>query len=837
MSAFPDTLLDALVAADQAGVMSALRGREEAERRAAAKLLMAAPHRDFGFIERAPDGGLVAVPRTEWTNEASMREYEQGKLFYLALLGTASMEQLRRHAWALSCVDDAPAATVLLERRPRWLASWAQWILSTQTAFVKWPLVRDLVRAGAIERPDAYVPALLRMRWYHDPTPLAELLDGDPEFWERDVWELIAYRGDDASQRAADVCGWSTLIAARVRERDRLLDALLEPLADLSAYRAAWHTKLWKALKPTRAERAARADTLRALLGASAEPVVGFALDELVRSGAPIAATDLTPALAATAKKTVRTALKQLDGAPALASIALGHPDADIQAEVLDRLERGPLDDAARGELLRQLDGLAATQRPRAEALLGVALPEAHETVEVDVSGIPAAIRAALNFGGPLPDAPIPGEPVLGEPVTPIATVDALVRELQPLSARDDVLDALLRFCDRPAPTALMERYPEGMGSWLGALDRVGYAWVHRELAAPPEYHPEVPPAPAEHRAARAAAGPYLALPTHRGGWIDPRALVARLHAHATEDELARAILRLAPEGRAEALAAGGEPLPPALRCALGGEPVGGDGPAAVAARAVAGLDPFAVEVEWGPDEWESESFEVRVTPLPSAGPLRRHVEEACGEHSVYGRVPLDPNAFPGRRELACAAAIREVGWNLDDVRRGELGAVVLETLAPATEPLPPLGIRLAVLALGSFAERERLLGADLLIAGIEDGRIDRLPILDAARLKPNRLATGLGNVATAGPLPRALVRAFLDATEPRAAPLLVLFDELCAQTHTGPVAARAHLGTLTGSSKAAKAARSLLAREGNEDVESLVLAARALRAQRWMEP
>lgn len=324
-------------------------------------------------IAAADAGGVVAALRglserwTERTGPAEDRELQlesdQGPLVRLAIMGTATPTQMRRVS-------------------------------------VNWPLVRDLVRAGAIERPAAYIPALLRMRWWGEEELLPALLDGDPEFWERDVWDMIAYRGEDASQRAAEVCGWSELIAARVTERDRLLDAILDALPDQSAYRAAWYTKVWKLLKPTPAEHAARAGALRGLLGDAAEPIVAFALDALVRGRVPIAAADLAPALAASSKSTVRKALRQLDGDPAVAAIALGHPDPDVQGEVLDRLERWVLDDAARDTLLRHLDLLAATQRPRAEALLGVAFPSPAAVVEVDVDDVPAEIRAALSFGG-----------------------------------------------------------------------------------------------------------------------------------------------------------------------------------------------------------------------------------------------------------------------------------------------------------------------------------------------------------------------------------------------------------------------------------------------------
>jgi hypothetical protein len=63
---------------------------------------------------------------------------------------------------------------------------------------------------------------------------------------------------------------------------------------------------------------------------------------------------------------------------------------------------------------------------------------------------------------------------------------------------------------------------------------------------------------------------------------------------------------------------------------------------------------------------------------------------------------------------------------------------------------------------------------------------------------------------------------------------LLVLFDELCAQTHTGPLWSREHLRSLKH-----KAAKSLVKREGEPSAAEtqLALAARVRRARRWAAP
>ena len=181
---------------------------------------------------------------------------------------------------------------------------------------------------------------------------------------------------------------------------------------------------------------------------------------------------ELGPALSAPAKKTVRSALKLLDRAvrddPALrdeaalaATAALAHEGADVQGEVLDRLERWGVPSEA---LAGRLEGLAATQRPRAEALLGLARVSEDAAVdEPPLDAIPEPIRTALALEpfGPVPPAPVPGEPVLDDAafLMPIQSLeeltDLLTRALlNPWEPNQDerLLDGILRACGNRDP-------------------------------------------------------------------------------------------------------------------------------------------------------------------------------------------------------------------------------------------------------------------------------------------------------------------------------------------------------------------------------------------------
>ena len=339
-------MLRALASRNHRRLVRALRGRSEAERR---RLVPELSH----------PGGTDGA-------------YE------LALLGTGSLGQIRRGgAWDLSLAADADIADVLLDRRPSWLASWAAWILRAELLEPKWPAVRRLVREGAIERPDdaRYFDGLLATsRAYGNGA--RTLLRSDRALLDDDVWDLVALGGGrDDSLTAADGAGagWADALAAQA-PRERLLDALLSALAgDLTPYRASWYTKFWRALRVSAAERAERVDALAALLGAAAAPVVGFAIAELALVDPLPPGIDLAPALASPAKKTVRAALKLLDraGGPRRRRHARAHPPGGRHSRRGARPARalGARRRGARGAA-SALPVLAATQRPRAEALL-----------------------------------------------------------------------------------------------------------------------------------------------------------------------------------------------------------------------------------------------------------------------------------------------------------------------------------------------------------------------------------------------------------------------------------------------------------------------------------
>ena len=143
---------------------------------------------------------------------------------------------------------------VLLDRRPSWLASWAAWVLRADVLRACGRSCADLVRAGAIERPELrlYLDGLLATS-RAVRVGRAQALRSDPDCSSADLWDLLALGGGrNDSLTAADAAdaGWGGRRCWRgVVPRERVLDALLDALAgDLVAYRTSWYTKLWRAL-------------------------------------------------------------------------------------------------------------------------------------------------------------------------------------------------------------------------------------------------------------------------------------------------------------------------------------------------------------------------------------------------------------------------------------------------------------------------------------------------------------------------------------------------------------------------------------------------------------
>ncbi len=808
-------------------------------------------------------------------------------------------------------------------------------------------------------------------------------LERDPELLEHELWRIFEVDdGDLGGLAVADAAyhedgGWShalrELAAAGALDRARLLDASLEALSrDFTAHRTSWHTRFHEQLEPSGEERAARVEGYLGLLTSQVPPTVTFAVRALGRThlgsvSAERLISALPAALASDRKGVVKDAIALLDrlvkdapelaGACALAAAgALQHEAPDVQERALAQIARwtaGAPDEDVRVELLAYTEVVAATVRPRFEALVAGPSPEptasspdasspsrdhafALAALEARAAALPASIAGALavpaalaaaRSGRPDPGlSPLPasGEPVLDdadrlEPPAGLDELGDLLARLieSPGAPPEDfelALDGVARLCGTREPFArelapLVKRIEATGAGWL-PIGRVVLAWASGHVPAqPPTCRRQIGvdeflharAAEVAERAAALRPSPLLATPTHRGGWIEPGALVARvaaLEGQAPRFDLVQALHRLAPDGRAAALAAcdGLEgAAAAALRYALGGPRAGGEPFAAIAAwaiRAEPGEAPpklrFMLRGPRPVMPTRPRSRLATVTEPPAAWPgagSREPVARLCVVSDPGPPAPVLPQptawipalqsstrhrwermleprvvrhlrlVWPGGAEVFFTCAAQHLAdW-------GENGGASSEA-SPFFEPLldplaaaPPLALAALVLGLGADHPMSAAAAADALAAAVQDGRVTfaglRVPLrtlLAGRHVKAGRLGPRLAGVAVHSPLHAEVVREALEGAlsgEAAGSPrdlhaLLEPLNELCAQAGAAIAApeARALLSGFSGRSKTARLAQALLEREGNSRLAPaaalLAAEARVRRGEAW---
>lgn len=389
------------------------------------------------------------------------------------------------------------------------------------------------------------------------------------------------------------------------------------------------------------------------------------------------------------------------------------------------------------------------------------------------------------------------------------------------------------------------------------------------------------------HRVIHKQAAPLVSLPTHGGGWIDPRVLVERLYAAGEgpalgQIDVALAFLRLAPEHRAEALAAAGNlvgEVGNALRYALGGPPSIGRTRALwmAAARARAPRDDDPEVAALFNDATPGAAFKPR--PTYELAPVKlfwRHHLTLEVKHewrrrrrprlkaqipsAVYTLVPMERSVpwachlWPANRDPLYLAAARALLAKDQGPFEGSRESI--ELLLDPDERLTGAAYWLLALALSRTQAEVRGLAVDILIAAFEDGRADperlgRLlrSFVTVEELVPQRWVTPLGEVAGVSPLHAEGVRATLETALAsrehavslrRLSAVLELFKELSVALDE-PVEdaeCRAFLESIPGSGANAKRAKTLLAIAGagcsRHAIAGQGLESRVERARRW---
>jgi hypothetical protein len=395
----------------------------------------------------------------------------------------------------------------------------------------------------------------------------------------------------------------------------------------------------------------------------------------------------------------------------------------------------------------------------------------------------------------------------------------------------------------------------------------------------------------------RGVVGPLLSLPTHAGGWIDPRELVRRIverKGDLPRMDLIQAMLRVAPENRDEALqsasAISGE-LGAALRFALGGdEAIGKDASLWIAAararsprgefdelaRAFGdGLGPdagrpavYKFEVIKGENRWDSETrihFETD-PPLPGENIrvdrptiLRHKHDVGFWAMSSVAAISCDAAVWPANQEAFFAQGAMSMAARLKNP------ASTMSPTAPYLEPLfdpdtvpGPMGLLALCMAILSKDAGARGMAVDAMIALIADGRCVGAELGSALGalhgeseiVLLNRVSEALGQIARAGALAQHvsanIVEGFLAALHARGADppkdlhhLLTPLNEWLAALGSGPgEKTRGFLQSVKAGGKTKSVVSALLtmpAGKGAPRVAAIeALRGRVERARRW---
>ncbi|MEU4244823.1 DUF6493 family protein [Actinoplanes sp. NPDC026619] len=461
------------------------------------------------------------------------------------------------------------------------------WLATTWPQRPLFRPIRALDRARIVPLPhdDAYILAMVSALGDRgDAAYRLDAIRADDELRADLLWRVFEVEGGgevsltNVDKFSMPGCGWAdafrTLVADGTLPRDRVLSACLAALGrDFSTYRAGFFARLFDSLTPATGELLAAQTRLLRLLSSTVPATVSFA----VRHLATIDRDDdafldaCPPALVVPAKNTPLIVLRLVEAAAKhhperaaeVAATALEHRHRDVQKAALSLLHN-----LNAGDLVAaRLDLLEPSVARQATAWFGFTRddenPAPAAIPETRTSGRTAGERAAALLAGDTDPWEI--EQFLAEVAAGRAAVE-------------------LR---KPARRALQYR---------GELRHVVAALLLGEQ--PHIYGARFLAARIGEIQARSGPCTLLATPTDPTGWLDPAEFLRRLSGtpEPMRHDLIAALLRLHPDGRAEALhTARTRPgdAGAAIRYALGGAPAEIGDPAiwVAAARTRAPLD------------------------------------------------------------------------------------------------------------------------------------------------------------------------------------------------------------------------------------------------------
>lgn len=915
----PDKLEKLLRSGEPAAVQKFFQGTSEPERRAVAPQVIAWCKRlELQWRARFNKKAAAEIQRTgaieNWDDLLPAA--------HLAALASAIPREIRSLEH-YGFVPEEACAAVLADRRPPWADEYAELLCEGElhTFGGNWKHVRALVNAGVCRPPkhENYVLQALNGIWPRfekgrTSPPLVDLLLQERDWLESDFWRLFELDGNgevsltSCEKYRASRGTWTDAIVELshrgVLSRDRLLDSSLAALSrDFIQFRAGWFSRFHEALKPAPAERVARADAYLHLLASSIPPTVAFAVDAvaIADKNKPLLAATLAralqPALSARGKAVANKALRILDVAAKreptareLVCVAvvpgLLHEAVDVQKAVFDFLDRyGHKQDAGLRQKLHEVgSAVAASLKSRLAAWLGDSPARTNRTVEPAAAAERQMVVSRIDPSRALPP--------LDDLDDLIHAASAMLEEPGDPDEIERVLDGVCRLCDQRPPDfekrtgPLLQRARKRLGS-AATLDR-GLAMFLMTWIDGSDAFTEAPEALGcgwnqyaflfcrlrligRHVLTRRTM-PLLSAPTHAGGWIEPRVLVERWlmwqksGIEMDSHEQVLALLRMAPEGRDEAIRAAkavegdaGE----ALRFALG-EPLEtgrhpsvwlaawrsrqpfGDLPEFEAKYPGLGPDAgtgaryaWSAEGQWkqsGDVKWTQLELAMRTEPQPPRAviddllPVLFHRMWEVSEEGAKYLMRWATHLWPANREATFFRGAKrlEISLVYADVGDRELCAYVEPLAEPHTEFRPMACLLLAL----SFAAQDAALrghAQDALIAAIAEGRLNveelggtMAKLLETRLSKFVRWAKGLREVARISP-EHARAAADLIARslhgDPSCAPrdvsaLLEVLLELRSEIGGGLNDARAtkYLEGLTSGGKTKKLAKQILA-------------------------
>ena len=496
-----EDLYPAIERNDVPAVVRLVQGASEKERAAVRSKVMAEARKNWDFQGNRAAAAIAALGVAGGAKQAT-------EVLRILSLGD----------WTQKAVE------VLTERKPAWINDLPKALFATESWGNPWRMIRALVRAGLIAKPDApeyttLMPHSLArdLVWRRGAGPAGQSIEQqlleDPALLEDEIFRLFrvegaakslysadsAVTGKWAKQDAHPEASWSATLVRLARaghiDLDRLLDQSIAVfMRDMKPTHFGWYVAFHEKLAPTLDEMAARARLYERLLASDSSFGVGVgqgALEKLLRANRLDLASFVTaspPALNRPEKGIVAKQIQLLGAvakhkpelAPEIAAAlepALTHERVDIQEAARALLARLPGQHAAESNV--QKKGGAETSGGRQATVIASAMRV--------MNGSPFAtqIKAcveSLESGTPTPGFSIPIgpgallPPPISDPEEVAVAFTKLVEEADDPVLVERALGGAVRTARIPLDSRkrvsepLAKRAAEQMGGWPSAL-------------------------------------------------------------------------------------------------------------------------------------------------------------------------------------------------------------------------------------------------------------------------------------------------------------------------------------------------------------------------------